>query len=155
MSESEVRLSWARADGDFDYKTYDRTHFLDFSGGVRVLASASPGYYGDGRLLNPEQGLIGAMSSCFMLTFLAIASLKGLVVDAYSDEADGELDRNEDNRNYVSRIVLRPRASFAEGKGPESGEALMQLYRKAHRSCFIANSVVTQVDIEPRDAGIA
>lgn len=155
MSTSDVKLSWSRGDGEFEYKTYDRTHFLDFNGGVRLLASASPGYHGDGRLLNPEQGLVAAMSSCFMLTFLAIASLKGYLVDDYSDEADGELDKNEEGRTYVSRIVMRPRAQFAEGREPESAEALQALYQKAHRSCFIANSVITRVEIEPRDPLLA
>jgi organic hydroperoxide reductase OsmC/OhrA len=44
---------------------------------------------------------------------------------------------------------LRPRIVFAAGKGPDA-EALVKLHESAHRNCFIANSVKTQVTVEAR-----
>ena len=47
----------------------------------------------------------------------------------------------------MTRVVLRPRVAFAGA--PPSPEALAELHERSHRECFIANSVLTQVEVEP------
>ena len=81
-----------------------------------------------------------------MLTFLAIAAKKRLVVDGYLDEAVGTLARNADGKLAITRVVLRPEVGFSGN--PPSGEVCRQIHEKAHRACFIANSVKTAVTIE-------
>ncbi|MBV1873267.1 MAG: OsmC family protein [Gammaproteobacteria bacterium] len=144
-----VKLTWQRNDTEFGYKTFDRTHLIDYPNGVRVLACASADYYGDDRMVNPEQTLIGALSSCFMLTFLALASLKGFKVDSYEDNAEGELDKNEAGRLWVARITLRPEVVFTAGDEPDQ-EAFAELFERAHQGCFIANSIKSDVTVSPR-----
>lgn len=143
-----VTLTWQRNEEEFSYKNFDRTHTIDYEGGIRVLGCSSSKYFGDDRLLNPDQTLVGALSSCFMLTFLALASLKGYVVDSYIDNAEGVLEKNEAGNFWVSYITIRPEVVFAEGQGPDK-ESLLGLFENAHQGCFIANSINSELTIAP------
>jgi organic hydroperoxide reductase OsmC/OhrA len=93
--------------------------------------------------------LVAALSSCHMLTFLAIAARKGYLVDRYDDEAVGVMEKSAQGRMAVTRAVLRPRVVFGGDKQPDA-DALAQLHDSAHRGCFIASSVQTEVTVEPR-----
>jgi organic hydroperoxide reductase OsmC/OhrA len=147
MSEHRAQISWQRGGVDFGYETYSRDHDWRFGAGPSLRASAAPEYRGSAALPNPEEALVAALSSCHMLTFLAIAARKGLTVDAYDDEAVGHLEKNAEGRLAVTRVVLRPRVRFA-GAAPDAA-TLAALHESAHRGCFIANSVKTDVRVEP------
>jgi organic hydroperoxide reductase OsmC/OhrA len=149
MSEHRASVHWLRNEGQFDSEGYSRDHELAFEGGQRITGSAAPEYQGNAAGVDPEQSLVAALSSCHMLTLLAIAVKKGWVVDDYQDEAVGTLEKNSEGRLAVTRVVLRPRIAFAAGKGPDA-EALVKLHESAHRNCFIANSVKTEVTVEAR-----
>ncbi len=149
MSEHRVRIAWKRESDDFSYATYDRTHTWTFDGGTHVKASAAPEYQGDAALVNPEEALAAALSSCHMLTFLAIAARKRYVVDSYEDAAVATLDKNADGQLAITRVILRPRVVFGGDKSPDGSE-LEALHESAHRNCFIANSVRTELIVEPR-----
>jgi len=148
MSEHRVQVSWERGGIDFGYETYPRDHRWRFAGGVEVPASAAPDFRGDAKRVDPEAAFVAALSSCHMLTFLAIASRKRLVVDSYEDDAIGYLEKNEAGKLAITRVVLRPRVAFA-GAAP-SAETVADLHERAHRECFIANSVRTDVSVEAR-----
>jgi organic hydroperoxide reductase OsmC/OhrA len=49
----------------------------------------------------------------------------------------------------VTIVTLRPRIGFSGDKRP-AAEELDSLHHKSHEACFIANSVRTEVRIEPR-----
>jgi len=146
MSEHRVRVAWERGGIDFGYESYPRDHAWTFEGGVRVPATAAPAFRGDPSRVDPEAAFAAALSSCHMLTFLAIASRKRLVVDRYEDDATGFLEKNEAGKLAMTRVVLRPEITFA-GEAPDA-EALARLHEVAHRECFIANSVRTDIRIE-------
>ncbi len=150
MSEHRAQLSWSRGDTPFTYETYPRDHVLCFAGGVEVPASAAPAYQGSPDRVDPEAALVGALSSCHMLTFLALAARKRLVVDEYTDDAVGHLEKNEDGKLAVTRATLRPKVTFAKGSAPTPAE-IERLHHLAHENCFIANSVKTVVRVEPAD----
>jgi organic hydroperoxide reductase OsmC/OhrA len=82
-----------------------------------------------------------------MLWFLALAAGKGFRVDSYRDEAVGELGKNQEGREAMLRVVLRPRIVFSGGKTP-SPEELDRLHEQSHHRCFIANSVRTEIRVE-------
>jgi len=148
MSEHRVGIIWERGSAPFEYESFSRDHVWTFSGGQRVRASAAPGFFGNADCSNPEEALVAALASCHMLTFLAIAAKKRLVVARYEDEAVGILGKDEEGRYAVTRIVLRPRVEF-EGRVPEAGE-LERLHASAHRHCFIAHSIRSEVQVEPQ-----
>lgn len=149
MSEHRAIIHWRRETADFRYETYDRTHRWCFDGGTELLASSSPEFLGDPARVDPEQAFVAALSSCHLLTFLAIAARRRLVVDGYRDEAVGYLEKIADGRLAVTRVVLRPRVEFGGGN-PPAAEELARLHELAHAQCFIANSVRTDVRVEPR-----
>jgi len=134
VSEHRATVEWTRA-GEFRYETYSRAHELRFDG-VSVAGNAAPGNipasvrYEPG--VDPEQAFVASLSACHMLWFLHLACQKKLVVERYVDEAVGILDKT-----WVSRVTLRPAVDHAA------------LHHLAHEKCFIANSVKTEVIVEP------
>ena len=147
MSEFKIDLNWKRNTPDFAYKTYDRTHTVTLGTDTPLAMSAAPEYVGNANLANPEQLLIAALSSCHMLSFLAIAAMQGFVVDSYQDSATGVIGKNNQGKTSVTRITLSPTVSFGGDKQPDA-DTLNKLHHKAHDICFIANSVNTEVIIE-------
>lgn len=147
MSEHHATVEWKRS-GEFRYGAYSRSHELRFDN-ISVPAAAAPENIpptarGPGGV-DPEQAFVASLSSCHMLWFLHLACEKKWVVDRYVDEATGTLDKT-----WMSVVTLRPAVSFA-GK-PPSAEEHRGLHERAHQKCFIANSVKTDVRIEPRVA---
>ncbi|GJL63434.1 MAG: peroxiredoxin [Nitrospirales bacterium] len=147
MSDHTITLEWKRESENFSYESYNRDHVLIFEGGVQVHASAAPAYHGNPALVNPEEAFVAALSSCQMLTFLAFAAKKRFVVDHYSDHAVGFLEKNHNKKLAITRVILRPRVKFGGPNLPTS-EQIAALHDGAHRECFIANSVTTEVTVE-------
>ncbi len=148
MSEHKALVKWARDGANFDYKTYSRNHVWLFQNGVELPASAAPAYLGDPNRVDPESAFVAALSSCHMLTFLALALNKGFVVDSYEDTAIGVLEKNANGKLAVTRVDLRPKIAFGGDSKPTQAE-LSWLHDKAHRECFIANSVSTKISVSP------
>lgn len=148
MSNYSISLTWRRATPDFDYKTFDRSHIWHLAGGQVVRGSAAPEYSGNPEMSNPEEALLASLSSCHMLTFLAIAALKRLVVDSYEDAPSAELGKNDQGKTMVSRLVLRPKVAFGGDRIPDA-DAVLELHRKAKENCFIGNSLLSPIILEP------
>ena len=145
MSEHHIKLNWEKGEAPFTYETYTRNHTIAFKNGQEALtASASPTYKGDAGKADPEDMLVAALSSCHMLSFLAIAAKKKLTVNSYEDDAVGFLE-NDGGKLWITRVILRPRVEI-----DADPETLMQIHHMAHEACFIANSVKTEVTVEPR-----
>ncbi len=147
MSEHRVTLTWNRGGRDFNYQSYSRDHTWTFEGGVRIDASAAPAYLGNADLVDPEEAFVASLSSCHMLTFLALAAKKRFVVESYTDSASGFLEKNAQGKLALTRVVLRPDIVFGTGGRP-APEALEELHDLAHHACFLANSVTTSISIE-------
>jgi len=146
VSEHRATVEWKRQ-GEFVYETYSRSHTLRFEGGISVPGNAAPANIPQtvppAAGVDPEEAFVASLSSCHMLWFLHLACQRKFVVDRYIDDAVGVLDRT-----WMSQVTLRPVVSFS-GKAP-SDEEHRALHHKAHEKCYIANSVKTDVRIEPR-----
>jgi organic hydroperoxide reductase OsmC/OhrA len=146
MSEHKATIVWARNGADFGYKTYPRDHAWRFDNGIEIPGSAAPAYLGNPDRVDPEGAFVAALASCHMLTFLALASNRGFVVDSYEDCAVGHLGKNANGKMAVVRIDLHPQITFSGAKLPAQSD-LDWLHDKAHKECFIANSVNTEVHV--------
>ena len=111
-------------------------------GAQSIPSSSALEFGGDDSKANPEALLVGALSSCHMLWFLALARKKGFEVASYEDDADGVLD----GKRFTS-ATLRPRVRWAGD--PPSPDAIEALHHRAHQLCFIASSVDFPVEVEP------
>ena len=143
-------ISW-RSDGEFASGRYSRRHEWRFDGGAVVAASASPDVVpvpmSDPAGVDPEEALVASVASCHMLWFLSLAQAAGLDVASYADKAVGEMGRIAPGRMAITRITLRPSIAFA-GPPPDA-ETLARLHHDAHERCFIANSLKTEIVVEP------
>ena len=140
-----ARCSWSGST-DAGYEAYDRGHVVTAPPAEAELRlSSDPAFRGDGRRLNPEQLFVAAVSSCQLLEFLALAARARVGVVSYEDEAEGTMDDAADPA-WIERIVLRPRIA-APGA---SVERVRKLVDQAHRLCFIANSVRTEIVVDAR-----
>src|SRR6201996_2426804 len=109
MAEHHVKLIWNKGDAPFTYNEYPRNHTLSFKNGQDVVtASAAPAYKGDATKADPEDLLVASLSSCHMLSFLAIANKKKVTVKSYEDDAVGFLE-NDGKKLWMARVILKPK----------------------------------------------
>jgi len=151
--EYKATIVWKRGAGEpFTDLKFSRAHQWSFDGGITVPGSSSPLSvrvpYSRAEAVDPEEALVAALSSCHMLTFLYLAAKQGLVVDTYEDEAVGVMTKNARGKLFVSKVALRPRIAFA-GAQQANAAQLAELHHHAHEECYIANSVLTEIVIEP------
>ena len=140
-----VRTEWRGSTGD-GYQGYDRAHAgstLPPSSELRL--GADPVFRGDPSQLNPEQLFVLAVSSCQLLTFLAVAARARVDVVEYDDDAEGQMPEVE-RPIRITRIVLRPRIIV---RGDVTPDRVAHLVELGHQQCFVANSVTTTIAIEP------
>ena len=142
-----MALTWKRATPDFQYQTYNRDHTWKFDGGHEMKASAAPAYLGNQKNGDTEESFVTSLSSCHMLTFLAITCKKKFVLDEYSDEAVGHMEKNENGKLAITRVELHPKLKFSGETRPTERD-LDEMHHFAHTECFIANSVKTKVTVE-------
>ncbi len=112
-----------------------------------MTASAAPAYLGNPKNVDPEEAYVASLSSCHMLTFLAIACKQKFVMDDYADEAVGYMEKNAEGKMAITRVTLKPKIKFSGDKQP-TPEELDKMHHGAHDQCFIANSVKTEVTVE-------
>jgi organic hydroperoxide reductase OsmC/OhrA len=128
------------------YELYDRTHRAEADpAAVELALSSDPAFHGDPALLNPEQLLVLSAASCQLLSFLAVAARARVDIVDYVDESIGEMPEAERPMS-VTRITLRPQITV---RGPTPDDRLQRLVQIAHDECFIANSLRTEVIVEP------
>jgi organic hydroperoxide reductase OsmC/OhrA len=156
MSTSHASVRWQRQQASFTDNRYTRSHSWHFDGGTVVPASASPQVvplpWSDPAGVDPEEAFVASLSSCHMLWFLSIAAQAGWLVDDYRDDASGVLARNPQRQVVMTEVTLRPAVQFGGARVPDRAE-IERLHHEAHAACFIANSVKTEVRVEPVLAG--
>lgn len=150
MSAHKVQLSWQRQTESFAYGDYNREHEWHFDNGAVVAASAASQFLGKPEFVDPEEAFVASLSSCHMLTFLAICARRRMVVDSYRDDAVGYLEENEDGKLAITRVTLNPVIVFGEGGKVPNEAQLQKIHHQAHHQCFLANSVKTEIRVADR-----
>jgi organic hydroperoxide reductase OsmC/OhrA len=140
----ETRLRWSGSTG-LGWENYDRSHSATAPPAEQEIGLTTGESKGDPSTLNPEQLLVMAASSCQMLSFLHVAAKARLDVVEYEDAATG-LMPDDAKPLRITQITLRPRIVL-DGQADE--ERVRNLVQIAHDYCFIANSLKSDVTIEP------
>ena len=147
MSNLSIILKWDLLNKEFKSNTYSSDHIIFINDNISVPASSAPEYGGNKNNLNPEQGLVAAISSCHMMTFLALASKMNWPVLNYSDKAFAFLGKNSKGQMSVNKIELNPQIIFKDNFLITRDE-MIKMQDRAHRYCFIANSLSKDVEIK-------
>ena len=113
MSHS-IELKWELGDQKLEFGKYLTDHTVMLNENVSIDAGSSPDYGGSETNINPEQKLAAAVSSCFMMTFLALAAKMKWPVINYKDKAISYLGKNAEGRMYVNKIELNPAIVFED-----------------------------------------
>jgi organic hydroperoxide reductase OsmC/OhrA len=152
MHKYEATVAWQRGEQEFTDNRYSRAHEWRFDGGARVPASSSPlsvpAPMSDPAGVDPEEALVAATSSCHMLWFLSIAAKRGFNIESYVDQASAIMEKRSDDKIAITRITLRPKILFSAERQPDAAE-LDAMHHEAHEQCFIANSLKSEVVVEP------
>ncbi|MGA2478232.1 MAG: OsmC family protein [Spirochaetia bacterium] len=124
--------------GTSSYRGYGRQWRARVQGKPDLVGTADPAFRGEKDSHNPEDLLVASLSSCHMLTYLALCARNGISVLSYFDDASGVMKTTPDGGGRFESVTLRPAVEIAEsGKQPLA----MELHEKAHALCFIAASV--------------
>lgn len=151
MSEHTATVQWSRNQAPFLDNRYSREHIWQFDGGVEVPASSSPHVvrvpYSNPTCVDPEEAFVASLSSCHMLWFLSIAVKQKFVVESYTDEAIGVMEKNQDGELAITQVRLRPQIVFTGDNLPIE-QQVEAMHQEAHHHCFLANSVKTKIVVE-------
>ena len=147
MSELSIQLKWQLGEGELVQGKYSNSHEITYNDQFRMTADAAPDWGGDIANTNPEQALAASISSCHMMTFLALASKAKWQVSSYEDKAEAFLGKNSKGQMTVIKIRLNPSVQFSDGFAV-GGQEMNEMHDRSHRYCFIANSLSEEVEFE-------
>lgn len=141
-----ARTTWtgSRSGPIADYASYSREHEVEVAGKPKILLSSDPAFRGDANLLNPEDLMVASLSSCHMLSYLALCARRGVQVAGYVDEAEGRMEVRDGVLRFVE-VTLHPIVTIGSG----DLQLAESLHEQAHHECFIAASVNFPVECRP------
>ena len=146
MSELSINLKWDLSSKNFTPGSYSVDHEISINDNLILPSTSAPEYGGNKDYLNPEQGLAAAMSSCHMMTFLALAAKMKWPVINYTDKAIAFLGKNSKGKMSVTKIELNPKITFKDDF-KISHDEMLKMQDRSHRYCFIANTLSEEVKV--------
>ena len=146
MSKISIDLIWRLDDGEMSPGKYSNQHEIVFTPNVKIKADSAPDWRGNELNSNPEQTLAASLSSCHMMTFLALAAKMSWPVTSYTDNVVATLGKNSKGLMSVIKLELNPKVKFSDGFSVEPDE-MKKVQDRAHRYCFIANSLSDEVKV--------
>ena len=146
MSDLSINLEWFLQENELKPDTFSKNHKIIINNNI-FNAGSAPEYGGKDNELNPEQSLAAAMSSCHMMTFLALAAKMRWPVKSYKDKAHAFLGKNSKGKMCIIKIELNPIIEF-DNDFVVSKEEMDKMQDRSHRYCFIANSLSEEVEIK-------
>ncbi len=147
MSVLSIELSWQRLESELIFREYSTEHIIKYNELYEVQFDAAPEWGGNPLNTNPEQALAASLSSCHMMTFLALAAKVKWPVSSFKDRAEAYIDKSPKGRMCISIIELNPIVEFDAGFEISAAE-LVKMHDRANRYCFVANSLGDHVQIK-------
>tara|TARA_Y100000817_G_scaffold307557_1_gene294162 strand:- start:1095 stop:1544 length:450 start_codon:yes stop_codon:yes gene_type:complete len=146
MSKISIDLIWNLGKDKMTPGNYSNRHEIIFTPNVKITGDSAPDWRGDESNINPEQTLAASLSSCHMMTFLALAAKMNWPVIAYKDNAIATLGKNSKGKMSVTKIELNPKIKFSNGFSIDK-EEMKKIQDRSHRYCFVANSLSDEVKV--------
>lgn len=92
---------------------------------------------------SPEHLFTASVSSCFMMTFLAIAENSKLEFTQFNCKSKGKLDQ-VDGKYLMTEIILEPSVTIVHEKDRDKAERILQ---KSESACLISNSIKSKITL--------
>ncbi|MBK9109768.1 MAG: OsmC family protein [Saprospiraceae bacterium] len=142
-----ISTQWTgnRGTGTSDYRAYDRSHSIQSKNKAPLECSSDAAFRGDPSKYNPEDLLVASISSCHMLWYLHLCADAGIIVTNYEDQAEGIMVETPNGGGHFKEVILNPIVTVTESEMIPKAEAL---HKKAHKLCFISNSVNFEVRLK-------
>ena len=135
MYEYESKVEWNK----------DRLCRMSTGGGVSMDFSSPPEFKGIEGLITPEDLFVASENTCLLMTFISVAEKMRFEFLSYECDAVGHLEKTDDGLVFT-RIILRPRIEIGSEENLKKAERALEI---AHKNCLIANSMKTEIIIEP------
>ena len=146
MSKISIDLIWNLSKGEMSPGKYSNQHEIIFTPNMKIIADSAPDWRGSELNSNPEQTLAASLSSCHMMTFLALAAKMSWPVISYKDKAIATLGKNSKGQMSVIKLELNPKVEFSKKFIVDPNE-MKKVQDRAHRYCFIANSLSDELKV--------
>ena len=120
--------------------------FID-AGQLKTKISIPTEMDGPGIGTNPDEMLLGAAATCYMITLAAMIERADLPLHSMSLESEGIVDVTNGVFTY-KKIIHKPKVSLKGNAKEEQLEKLAYLTEKAEKTCMISKAIKGNVELE-------
>ena len=108
-----------------------------------IEVATPPEFGGHENIISPEDLFVSSANVCYMTTLLGTIKNMGVELISYESRAEGILE-TVDKMKIFTKIIIRPKI-----KAKETQEKIRMILEHTEKRCLVANSMKTQVIIEP------
>ncbi|AQX54615.1 OsmC family protein [Priestia flexa] len=116
------------------------------SGQLKTQISIPPEMDGPGIGTNPDEMLLGAAATCYIITLAAMLERSGISQAALTMDSEAVVDVTKGVFTY-EKIIHRPHVVL-DSKDMEKKSRVQRLMEKAETSCMISRAIQGNVKIE-------
>lgn len=117
------------------------------AGNLKTKISIPPEMDGPGVGTNPDEMLLGAAATCYIITLAAMMERSGLEKEGLTMESEGIVDVTRGVITY-KKIIHRPHVVLKADATEKDIELAGRLAKKAESSCMISRAIQGNVEIE-------
>ncbi|MCG1029205.1 OsmC family protein [Virgibacillus halodenitrificans] len=114
---------------------------------LKTKISIPPEMDGPGIGTNPDEMLLGAAATCYVITLAAMIERAELPLENMGLNSEGIVDVTKGVFTY-KKIIHRPEVTLKENATEEQINQLKKLVEKAEKSCMISRAIQGNVEIE-------
>ena len=117
------------------------------AGNLKTKVSIPPEMDGPGIGTNPDEMLLGAAATCYIITLAAMMERSNLVKEALTMESVGVVDVTNGVITY-KKIIHKPQIVLKTDATGKDKSLALRLAEKAETSCMISRAIEGNVEIE-------
>ncbi|WP_026907778.1 OsmC family protein [Paucisalibacillus globulus] len=117
------------------------------AGNLKTKISIPPEMDGPGIGTNPDEMLLGAAATCYIITLAAMIERANLPLKQMALESEGIVDVTNGVFTY-KKIIHRPTVALTDNASEKDYTLLRKLVQKAEKSCMISRAIQGNVELE-------
>lgn len=114
---------------------------------LKTKVSIPPEMEGPGIGTNPDEMLLGAAATCYIITLAAMMERSKVAKKSLTMESEGKVDVTNNVITY-KKIIHRPIIVLEEQATERDVKMVEKLTKKAEQSCMISRAIQGNVEIE-------